>query len=70
MVKKMGPRLRELAAIARGSHNVGSRNLGPSSFIIPVLVHVFLEERVLARHVGEGPQPRVEYGVVAVEQGG
>ena len=36
----------------------------------PVLVHVFFEEGVWGRRIGQGPEPRVEYGVVATEQGG
>ena len=38
MVKKVGPRLRELAPAARGSKDSGSCNLGPTFFTIPVHV--------------------------------
>ena len=40
MVKKIDPRLREIATAARGSQDAGSRNLGPAflpSGIIPVV---------------------------------
>ena len=39
MVKKTGLWLRELAPTARGSHDVGSHNLGPAYLTIPELFH-------------------------------
>jgi len=36
MVKKVVPRLRELALAARGGQDAGSRNLGPTFFTVPV----------------------------------
>ena len=36
MVKKMNLRLRELDNVAKISHDVGSRNLGPTFLAIPV----------------------------------
>ena len=36
MIKKLDPRLRELAPMARGSQEMGSRNLGPTFFTVPV----------------------------------
>ena len=39
MVKKTGLWLRELAPTTRGSHDVGSHNLGPAYLTIPELFH-------------------------------
>ena len=36
MVKKVGPRLRELTPMARGSPDTGSHNLRPAFLTIPV----------------------------------
>ena len=47
----MCPRLRELAPVARGSPDAGSRNLGPTFFNIPVC-----GERDL-KDLGGGPEP-------------